>query len=89
MERDCGRRRRQKCTLFTRTIVGLIEPVRLVEVRSADDIASPADAPKAIAPQCESREGRPGSHVFPVEKSAIYTQFMCAAQSALVSHAFA
>ena len=52
MERDCGRRRRQKCTLFTRTIVGLIVPVRLVEVRSADDIASPADAPKAIAPQC-------------------------------------
>ena len=62
-ERDCGRRRRQKCTLFTRTIVGLIEPVHLVEVRSADDIASPADAPSAIAPQCESREGRPGSHV--------------------------
>ena len=34
-EGECERRRHQKCTPFTRTIVGLIEPERLIKVRWA------------------------------------------------------
>ena len=39
-EGDCGRRRQQKCTLLRGTIVGLLEPERLVQVRKAGAIGS-------------------------------------------------
>ena len=67
-ERDCGRRRRQKCTLFTRTIVGLIEPERLVKVRRARGIGSARHCPRRASIQWEGPWDPPGSWVFPVVK---------------------
>ena len=63
-EGDCERRRQKKCTLFTRTIVGLIEPERLVTVRWARSIESPNGRRVRPSAQWETRPARPGSQVF-------------------------
>ena len=67
-EGDCGRRRDQKCTPFTRTIVGLIEPEHLVQVRRTGGVASMNGGRVRRTLPWGSVEGGAGSDVFPVEK---------------------
>jgi hypothetical protein len=68
-EGDCERGRQQKCTLFRRTIVGLIEPERLVKVRKAGAIGSTRGgrrrAPPAALGDQRGPNRQPG---VPVEK---------------------
>ena len=73
-EGDCARRRQQKRTLFTRTIVGLLEPVRL----GAAGRRGPPRKRSAVGPMARAtvalRRGRAGSYMFPtVTKYDIYT----------------
>jgi hypothetical protein len=67
-EGECERRRHQKCTPFTRAIVGLIEPERLIKVRWARSIESPNGCRVRPSAQWETRPGRPGSQVFLLRK---------------------
>ena len=67
-EGDCGRRRQQKCTLFRGTIVGLLEPERLVQVRRARAIGSASALVQGAPLPVGSPRDPTGSQVFPVEK---------------------
>ena len=67
-EGDCERRKQQKRTLFTRTIVGLIEPERLVKVRRAGAIGSARGHPQRGSLQWEGPRDPTGSQMLPVGK---------------------
>ena len=67
-ERNCGRRRQKKRALFTRTIVGLLEPERLVKVRRAQGIESRNASGPAVCSQWGTASRAPGSREFPVGK---------------------
>ena len=67
-ERDCGRRRHQKRTPFTKTNAGSIEAVRLVEVRRHRVAKCHRGVGPAVRCQWENRQSWPGSHVFLVGK---------------------
>ena len=69
-ERDCERRRQKKRTLFTRTIDGIIEPVRLVKVRRAGDIKSQNGRRLRPSAQWESGAFGVDQHWCPVAKRA-------------------
>ena len=67
-EGDCGRRRHQKRTPFTKTNAGSIEAVRLVEVRRHRVAKCHRGVGPAVRCQWENRQSWPGSHVFLVGK---------------------
>ena len=60
-EGDCERGRQQKRTLFTRTIVGLTEPVRWVQVRRTEGVASQRADAFGAAPSGKPVPGEPAA----------------------------
>ena len=69
-EGDCERGRQQKRTLFTRTIVGLTEPVRWVQVRPDGRRRIAKSRRFRCGSQWEARAWRAGSCMFRVQKKS-------------------